>query len=186
MSLPNTLNDSNVRRRPRRSIDDILARREERKARLERVLPPDFVHGSVTVDEIYATYGEEWVEQAAFVMFERNASGELVRASIATFSGYFLTLEDCPEFEEVSVWLAERLATRRSIVAMTFDGQPGAFSPPSPGVTVHAGRERFLGLERSVLRVTRDTDLLDDWSARQTDLLSFIGLCARLGLSRLH
>jgi hypothetical protein len=186
MSLPNVLEESSVRRSPRRSIDDILARREERKARRERVFPPDFVHGAFTIDTVYETYGEEWVEQAAFVRFERDDAGVLVGASIATFSGYFLTIEDSPEGEDTAVWLAEKLATRRSIVALTFDGQTGSFAPPVPGVTVHARRERFFGLEQAVLRVTRDTSALDDWAARQTDLLTFIGLCARLGLSRLH
>lgn len=186
MSLPNALQNSQIRRRPRRSIDDILARRDARGARRERVVPPDFIHGNATVDEVYATYGEEWVEQAAFVLFERNEDGDVISASIATFEGYFLTLEDAPGDEDVSVWLAEQLASRRSIVAFTFDGQPGSFSPPVPGVTIQARRERFLGLESSVLKVTRDRSSLTDWTARQTDLLSFIGLCARLGLSRLH
>lgn len=186
MSLPNVLQDSHVRRTPRRNIDDILARREARRARSERVVPPDFIHGEAKVEEIYATYGEEWVEKAAFVLFARDDDGRVTGASIATFEGYFLTLEDAPEDCSVSVWLADKLASRRSVVAFTFDGRPGTFSPPVPAVTVHARRERFLGLENSVLRVTRDRASSQDWTARQTDLLSFICLCARLGLSRLH
>jgi hypothetical protein len=52
-------------------------------------------------------------------------------------------------------------------------------------IDLHCSVARFLELERAVLRVHRDG--APDWATdAQTNLLSLITLCARLGVERLN
>ena len=127
------------------------------------ILPPDSIHGNATLEKLYATYSEEWVENAAFIVETENG------VAWAAFNDYFLSVGQgfCP-----TVW------DRRSIVHLTIGTRSKALEG---AINVHVSRERYSELEEGTLGVWREG------SANSTeDVLSLVCLCATLGISELH
>lgn len=175
----------------RRSIDQILARRQARAQRRKRVFPPDFLHGGARLEEIYPVFGERWVEHALFLEPFYDEQGELAAFSAAWFDGRFLVLEQAvaDEVDDLEGHLARLKKGRRSIVQLRLDE---ASSVDQAGeLVVNCSVGRLLELERDRLGVVRDKELCDRraiYSRRddvlqdsRTNLLSLICLCARLG-----
>ena len=181
--------------RPRldlRTIDSILDRSERRRSNRIAEFPPDFLHGEASLDELYEAFGEEWVESAAFVQYQTAADGTPVAISIATFTDWFLTVEHLAIDDHETLggaslqrWLRGRLGERRVVIELqTMPAEPLAFAG-SRWIDVHCPVHRLIELERTFLRVHRDG--CHDWvTSAQTNLLSLITLCARLGMERVN
>jgi hypothetical protein len=172
-----------------RSIDTILDRFERRRSNLAAEFPPDFWHGDAKLSEIYDEFGEEWVEDTAFVQHHCDDRGRPVAVSIATFRDWFLTVEHRSVQDgddgALKQWLRERLADRRTVIELRMRPTDGAGIDSTRWIDLNCSARRLGELERQVLHVVRDG--ADDWSTiGQTNLLSVITLCARLGVNRLH
>jgi len=157
-----------------RPVDEILRRHHARLREVDRMLPPDFVHGDARLDEVYDVFGEVWVEQAVFL--ERFDENTFV---VAWFDDWFLTVRRvtgaAPE-----AWIAQHLPHRRSIVELVLGDRPEV--PARAGhVVIATPRWRLLEFERDVLAVTRESFGASPATDAQNDLLSLVCLCARLG-----
>ncbi len=175
-----------------RTIDSILDRSERRRSNRVAEFPPDFLHGEATLDELYDAFGEEWVESAAFVQYHATPTGTPVAISVATFTDWFLTVEHLAVDDHESLdagslqrWLRSRLVDRSVVVELqTTPTEPLDFAA-SRWIDVHCPVHRLIELERTFLRVHRDG--CHDWVvSAQTNLLSLITLCARLGTERVN
>lgn len=127
------------------------------------ILPPDSIHGNATLEMLYSTYSEEWVENAAFIVETENG------IAWAAFNDYFLSVGEgfCP-----AVW------DRRSIVHLSI----GTKSETIEGaIEISVSRDRFSELENGALGVWREGS-----ASSQEDVMSLICLCATLGISELH
>ena len=126
----------------------------------QTILPPDFLHGASVLEDLYGAFGETWVENAVFVV---RTAGVV---QYGYFDGYFF---------HSGVALSERdIPARRSRVELTH--QPVAARPGL--VQIQCSRGKFASLEREKLQVWRDSSDQNP----ETDLLSFVCLCARIGL----
>lgn len=188
---PTPVSDSSSTNRVGRNIDAILARRRERLEQRREVFPPDFIHGSARLGEVYDALGATWAEQAVFIEPIVNGAGEVVAVTIAYFDDYFMALEQAVlgEVDELESWLEERMAERARSVWLFVDGR-SAFDPGDKAVVIDCSLKRLLDLERSVLSLSRDIDpgdrdhfeetreaVLQD---SRTNVLSLIALSARL------
>ncbi len=127
------------------------------------ILPPDCLHGNTTLESLYATYSEEWVENAAFIVETEHG------VAWAAFNDYFLSVGEgyCPE-----VW------DRRSIIHLTI----GKGAQELEGaINVLVSRKRYSELEEGALGVWREGS-----ASSSEDVLSLVCLCATLGVSELH
>ncbi len=173
-----------------RSIEQILARRQDRLGRRKQVFPPDFLHGQAQLDEIYDAFGERWVERAIFVEELRDEDGDLVAWTAAWFDERFLTIEQAvrDEVDDLGGRLAALIAGRRSVVKLCIDAPRSVRDEEDLAVRCSLGR--LLELERIRLAVVRDKEFSDPravYSQRddvlqdsRTSMLSMICLCARL------
>ena len=129
------------------------------------ILPPDCLHGEVKVEQLYATFSEEWVEHAAFIVESEEG------VVWAAFNEYFLAIGEgvCPAVEE-----------RKSIIRLSI-GQGKPASAPKSGVHIRVSRARFSELEQGALGVWRE-----DSASLKEDVLSLLCLCATLGIADLH
>ncbi len=127
------------------------------------ILPPDSLHGNATLEQLYATYSEEWVENAAFIVETENG------VAWAAFNDYFLSVGEgvCP-----AVW------ERRSIVHLSIGNRKSTIDG---AINVHVSRERYSELEEGALGVWREGS-----ASSAEDVLSLVCLCATLGISELH
>lgn len=174
------------------TIDTILDRRDRRRSNRVAEFPPDFVHGDASLDEIYEAFGEEWVENAAFVQYHAAPNGVPVAVSVATFQDWFLTVEhlaidDHETLDAMSLqrWLRGRLGERRVVVELQLTPSEPLHFGGSRWIDVHCPTHRLIELERTFLHVHRDG--CHDWvTSAQTNLLSLITLCARLGMERVN
>ena len=175
-----------------RPIDQILDRYNRRRPHRLCEFPPDFTHGDATLDELYETFGEEWVENAAFVQHHTNQAGTVVAVSVAYFTDWFLTVEhaslaDGADLEPRSLqrWVQARIGSRHAVLELR--AEPGT-APEFAGshwIDLHCPLERLLELEREQLSLARED--VEDWMTfAQTNLLSTIVLCARLGMERVN
>ena len=192
-----TSTPSLIRRRPQRDLDAIYQRHEQRQRGRQDSFAPDFMHGTFMLSELYESAAGAWVESAAFVECLLDERGELLGYTVATFQDYFLTIEHglVGEVAQLNVWLAQRTRDRRVLVELQVveagcAPEPGAgqLGARSHHVPIRCSQERLALLEREHLHVTRDIDeqprslMTPEALARQaqTDVLSLIGLCARL------
>lgn len=173
-----------------RSIDQILARRQDRLSRRMHIFPPDFLHGAAQLDEIYGVFGERWVDQAIFVEKFHDEEGDLVAWTAGWFDDRFLHIEQAvrDEVDDLDGRLAELLAGRRSVVELCLDAPKSAREGDDLSVRCSLGR--LLELEQDRLAVVRDKEFSDRravYSQRddvlqdsRTSMLSLVCLCARL------
>lgn len=175
-----------------RHIDTILDRFDRRQDQRVREFPPDFLHGDAQLDEVYHTLGKEWAETTAFVQHHCDANGRAFAVSVAYFNDWFLTVEhfsveDGDSLSPASLhrWLRARIGGRRFVLELqTAPAEPISFEG-SRWIDIHCRPERLVELERTILHLTRDG--AQDWATvAQTNLLSFVTLCARLGLERVN
>jgi hypothetical protein len=173
-----------------RPINSILDRFERRRSNQRAEFPPDFLHGDATVSEIYETFGEEWVHNTVFVQHRCDERGRAVAVSVASFDDWFLTvehrtIEEGETAASLKEWLRERIGTRRTVIELRTVAMDAIGIDSPRWIDLNCSNRRLRELERQVLGVVRDG--ADDWgTVAQTDLLSVITLCARLGVSRLH
>lgn len=173
-------------------LDQILERHDRRQSTRIAEFPPDFRHGEATLDELYEAFGEEWVEGAAFVQHHCGPDGRPYAVSIATFTDWFLrvehvTLDDHETLDAQSLqrWMHSRLNGRRVVLELQTEPHDVRAPEGSHWLDLQCSFGRLLELERSVLHVARDGE--HDWAtSAQTNLLSLITLCARLGVDRLN
>lgn len=175
-----------------RSISAILERIESRRGEVQE-FPPDFVHGSARLEELYEVWGEEWVEQAAFVRCTRDESGRMLEASVARFDDYFLCIEHSGPVADAHAWLESKLGERGTIIELVADDLgEGPVEEAEHEIVIQCQRSRLTQLEVALLDVTRDFGVATsaEPAARrrtaQTDLLSLVCLTARLGAESLH
>lgn len=174
-----------------RPIDQILDRYHRRQNRLSE-FPPDFVHGDATLDELYEVFGEDWVENVAFVQHHQDQAGRMVAVSIAYFTDWFLTIEhasldDGVDLEPRSLqrWLQNRIGGRHTIIELRPEPSETPSFDGSRWIDLCCPFPRLLELERTSLFLSREDD--GDWmTTAQTNLLSTIVLCARLGMERVN
>lgn len=175
-----------------RVLDAILERQERRRSNRIAEFPPDHVHGDATLDEIYEAFGEQWVESAAFVQYHCTPDGRPVAVSVAMFADWFLTVEhlalddhETLAGDSLQRWLRSRLGDRRVVVELqTMPGESLSVEG-ARWIDVFCPVDRLIALEASILHVHRDG--LWDWAtSAQTNLLSLIALCARLGVDRVN
>ena len=176
-----------------RPIDQILERWNRRRPSRLSEFPPDFVHGDAQLDELYETFGEDWVHSVAFVQHHQSAAGRVVAVSVAYFTDWFLTiehasLEDGTDLEPRSLrrWLQNRIGGRHTVIELRPEPAdiPSSFEG-SRWIDLCCPLPRLLELERTALCVSRED--VEDWmTAAQTNLLSTIALCARLGMERVN
>ena len=126
------------------------------------VLPPDFLHGVATIDTVYATYGERWVERALLVVHD----GE--RTFWGAFDDYFFCMGEGA--------VPDALRARDSVIVLNLD----AASRQTGSVTIRCSKLRFRELEAGSLGISRECH------DGQTDLLSLVCLCGTLGLEQIH
>lgn len=147
--------------------------------------PPDFLHGEATLDELYDAFGERWAERVAFVQHHVMPGGTLRGASVARFNDWFLaishaTVEDVGGTLALHGWVEEQLLGREVVVELSL--HPMAVEGRSKGgwIDIACAPDRLLELEQQVLHVHREGS---DWiTYAETNLLSLVTLCARLGL----
>jgi hypothetical protein len=178
-------------RRAGRDLDAILARRRARLDERRESYPPDFIHGSARLGEVYDVLGAIWAEQALFVEPVFNEEGGLVALTLAWFEDYFLTVEQAVsgEVPNLQEWLEDKASERGRSVWLFLDGQP-EFEVGPEAVVIECSLSRLLELERSVLSLYRDIDpgdrnafaLESEAVLRdsRTNILSLITLSARL------
>lgn len=163
-------------------IDTILERRARRIQRGTQVLPPDFVHGDATLEELHRRFGN-WAEEAAFVRSVYK-DGVLVALSVARFDDWFLTIEHVSrgEVDDLESWLEAHTRHAASVIELATTGRSVRFDQDH-WVVMRCDAERLRALEHATLKVTRDIEAsAQDWQeTAQTDLLSLVCLCARLG-----
>lgn len=178
----------------RRSIDEILARRQARLDERKSAFPPDFLHGRVELGEIYQVYGARWVEEAVFIEQFYDENGEFVAWTVARFEDEFLSLEQSmrDEDEDFLRRFAELTAERRHPIFLRVEqGAGDARAPVSEDrLQMRCELGRLLELEQEYLGVVRDKDIADVreiYSQREAilqdsrvNILSLICLCARL------
>lgn len=193
MNEPNEETDvTSSRRLDRGTFAALLDRHEQRRSHRIAEFPPDFMHGEATLDEIYEAFGEEWVHGAAFVQHHATLDGRPSAVSVATFTDWFLTVEhltlddhDLLDAHSLNRWMRARFGERRVVVELQSLPVDSPRLSGSHWIDLHCSVARFLELERTVLRVHRDG--APDWATNaQTNLLSLIILCARLGVERLN
>ncbi|MBA2662960.1 MAG: hypothetical protein H0U74_11735 [Bradymonadaceae bacterium] len=152
------------------------------------------------IEEIYASLGASWVEQALFVEPIRDAHGQLLAISVAYFNDYFLTIEQAvaSEVDDLEAWLVERALDRGTSVELVLGDDYGdreelpVVSPSRATgiIPIYCSGERLREMESALLQVTRDADcgnrgaFEDDKEAvlqdSRTNLLSLVTLSARL------
>lgn len=165
------------------------------QAPTRREFPPDFIHGDATLDELYDAFGEAWAERVAFVQYHVEPGGELCGVSVAGFDDWFLAVEHTTVAEGADDWLADRLVNRDLVVELITHGT--RVEGTSRGwIEVRCSIERLLELEQRVLHVHRECptgrgqkeqggrdEQGDGWITHaETNMLSLVTLCARLGL----
>lgn len=163
-------------------IDTILERRALRIQRGVQIFPPDFIHGCATLDELHERFGA-WAEEAVFVR-SLYKDGALVAISVARFDDWFLTIEHVSRGEVpcLDAWLRSKTADCATVIELAPTGRSVEFDQ-AHWVVMDCDAERLRQLEKQVLKVTRDIETsAEDWQqTAQTDLLSLVCLCARLG-----
>lgn len=179
--------------RVRPSVEQILARRQARLAARVHEFPPDFLHGSVQLAEVYEVLGAAWVEDALFVEEFHDEEGTLVAWSMAWFDDEFLRIEQAVCDEAVDFWgrYHELMASRRRVVRLMIDRD--ALDDDQEGdaaLTMRCSLGRLVELEDAYLDVVRDRDFADPraiYSQREEilqdsriNLMSLICLCGRL------
>src|SRR5690625_1482188 len=134
----------------RRSVPAILARKAQADRVRRQEFPPDFLHGEAAVAEIYATFGEAWVERAFFVV-----DGQEVKTA-AYFDDYFLVMEQWVdgEGEEYGEWLERMKGERDRVIRLSTEA--GSEEENGEEISIEVDRGRLLELERTVLGVVRD------------------------------
>lgn len=162
----------------RRPVAEILERQKAREMSQVHTFPPDFVHGDARLDELYDVFGN-WAEDVIFVRSEYDDAGNRVACSVARFDDWFLTIAHArSEDTDLGSWLVEQKGTKTSMV--TLDDCEGDEVEQAHRIPIHCTRAQLLGLEYKHLHVTREVSI-DMWDTAQTDLLSLVCLCARLG-----
>jgi hypothetical protein len=155
------------------------------------VLPPDYRHGAYQLDEVYEAFGASWVHGATFIRTTEGRSG--TRAMIAFFDDYFL---ECHHFDLYSAalsldadpfaaWLQMHHGTRHTAVRLMASPSeaPLSLSPDVHQINIHSSQADLRKLETKYLGISREFGAnIIDIKSLETDLLSFIGLCARLSL----
>lgn len=162
------------------AIDTILERHEQRQ-RSTDIFPPDFVHGSVKLQELYERFGD-WAENVTFLR-ATFADGILIGASVAYFDDWFLTIEHAESgTADVSAWIEAQTTARTSVVEFCPSGRSFRFDDDH-WIVIASDEAMFRALEREILDVTRDAEArrLEHRQSAQVDLLSLVCLCARLG-----
>lgn len=160
-------------------ISEIVQRRRRQMQKCRQVLPPDFVHGEVAVGEVYEVLGQQWAEQAVFVVETPRV------VTVAYFDDYFLVVEQwspdtASEWEQ---WWRQRSGGRR-VVAMQLAEESRLDGDVS--VNIDVDRRRLTRLEQGVLGVTRDGLMgIDDGESElycrgEIDVLSLVTLTSRL------
>lgn len=162
----------------RRSVTEILARRQKRRSR-RRIFPPDFVHGDVAVGSIYETLGAGWAERALLVV-DRGRS-----VTVGYFDDYFLVVEHWSRGDgsDWRAWWDERRQMRDRIVALRTG--PQRRLGDEVAVTIDVDRRRLRRMERNHLGVVREAGCrgVDDDARRcggEIDLLSLVALTSRM------
>lgn len=177
-----------------RSIARILERSRARRRRRSYTRAPGFVHGNRRLDALYETFGQQWVDQTAFV--ERLPDGPESAGgwTVATFEDGFLTIEHglADEVGEFESWLADQLEEVERVVLLTVDPRSESAIPVGDVelIQVDSSRARLQQLETRDLDLTRDRDFgrgapfADSPSERllesRLDVMSLICLSAKL------
>ena len=156
-----------------------------RNTRLVAEFPPDFVHGSVELQEIYAAFGEHWVGRAAFVQHHcAPGSAVPVAVSVAVFDDWFLRIEHRLS-RDADGWLSDVIAERDLVIELHSDGHVAAGDEGARWIDLDCPSSRLQQLERRVLGLHRDG--CHDWiTEAETNLLSLVTLVARLGVQRIE
>lgn len=160
----------------RRPVQSIYQRHLQRERSMTQTFPPDFVHGGARLDELYDTWGD-WAEKALFVRKVKDEKGRVVSTSVAYFDDWFLTLEHSRSAEvDMEAWLAEVSEDRVTIVELV---ENETVNGPHH-IQIALSQTSLQQQEYEVLHVTREEGL-SFWEGVETDLLSLVCLCARLG-----
>jgi hypothetical protein len=165
--------------------------RSNRRTPRNTVLPPDYLHGAYQLDEMYAAFGASWVHGASFIRTVESPSGP--RAMMAFFDDYFL---ECHHFDRYraaigldadpfAAWLQAHHGTRHTAVRLMSDPNEPRLSlcPEVHQINIHCPPSILRQLENQHLGISREFGAgVVDLKSLETDLLSFIGLCARLSI----
>ena len=175
----------------RRSIDEILARRQARLSQRRQVYAPDFLHGQIRLDAIYETFGERWAEQAVFLELCCDDDGEILAWTAAWFDERFLVVEQAigDESDDFLARIDQIKARHRTVLELRLGQDAG--EPTQDGtIIMRCELGRLIELERERLGVVRDKRVADRravFSHRdevltdaQTDVLSMLCLTAIL------
>ncbi len=162
----------------RRPMAEILERQKAREMAQVHTFPPDFVHGDARLDELYDVFGN-WAEDVIFVRSEYDEAGHWVACSVARFDDWFLTIAHARgEDTDLGSWLAEQKGAKTSVISLVDTDTEEV--EQAHRIPIHCSRAQLLQLEYERLHVTREVSI-DMWDTAQTDLLSLVCLCARLG-----
>jgi hypothetical protein len=177
-----------IRRRPQRSADAILARAAAQRRSNRYVFAPDHLHGAWTLSEMATALSTAWLAGAVWVERLVSPRGETLGYSCARFEDDFLTIEHIFEPDNQTAcerWLNARLLTARSVVWLELGSQRSLMTNPQI-IRYNLTPEEFAEQERERLHVTRDIEwvaaevvLAEEVLAQsRTNMLSLIGLCA--------
>lgn len=177
-----------IRRRPQRSADAILARAASQRRSNRHVFAPDHLHGAWTLSEMAGALGSAWLAGAVWVERLVSPRGETLGYSCARFEDDFLTIEHIFEADDQTArerWLTARLLTARSVVWLELGPQRSLTTNPQI-IRYDLTPDELAEQERERLRVTRDIEWVsvevafaeEVMAQSRTNMLSLIGLCA--------
>ncbi len=163
----------------RRSVSEILQRRQQEMKERRRMFPPDFIHGDVAVGEVYEVLGRQWAERALFAVDD----GQMT--TVAYFEDYFLVIEQWTADHDLSweKWWHQQRGSRDRVV--TLDVEDGSRLGDAATVPIEVDRLRLRELEEGLLGVAREdvsgAAAIDQRQCRgELDVLSLVTLVSQL------
>ncbi len=178
---------SQIRRRPQRSADAILARAAARRSN-RHIFAPDHQHGVWSLSDVSSALGAAWLAGAVWVERILSSTGEALGYTTARFDEDFLVVEHQWEPHDQAArerWLNLQLAHARSVVWLELGPQRTSITN-DPIIRYDLTPAQLRALELEQLHVTRDIEWIEADAQRadetlaqsRTNLLSIIGLCA--------
>lgn len=189
-----------IRRRPRRSIKNILSRQEERAKAFtkKRMHAPDYMHGAFLLGSLYTNLPASVVDGLCFVVPIEGRGGDVVGYVAAKMDDHFLSMESATiyDVEDVACWVSAQVEQARMVVFADVCG----VGAPSPSVMrahlslqsipsfipINLSRLQLEVLEQRVLSVEREfqaksahANLEQCMEQAFVDMLSLVGLCAQ-------
>jgi hypothetical protein len=178
---------SQIRRRPQRSADAILARAAARRSD-RHVFAPDHLHGSWTLGAAANALGAAWVAGAVWIERLLDTRGEVLGYTSARFDEDFLVVEHvwAPDDQEARErWLTAQLIHARSVVWLELGPQRTSITSDLI-IRYNLSAAQLRALELEQLHVTRDIEWVEADAERaeatraqsRTNIMSTICLCA--------